>query len=60
LERLQEALGDQAHRAETVLAAAGAWLDAQVSAPVDQGVPDDGPPGGEVEAAPGPGEVRDS
>jgi N utilization substance protein A len=60
LERLQAALGDQASRAETVLAAVEAWLSAQVVESADPVIADEAPSGGEVGAAPGPGEARDS
>jgi transcription termination/antitermination protein NusA len=58
LERLQEALGDQAPRAETILAAVEAWLNAQVPESPDPGIADEVPSaGGEVGATPGPAEA---
>ncbi|HEY7601634.1 MAG TPA: hypothetical protein VIB60_03920, partial [Methylomirabilota bacterium] len=59
LERLREALGDQASGAETVLAAAEAWLNAQVpEAPADPPASDEALPDGEVGAESGPAETR--
>src|SRR5262249_6774617 len=58
LERLREALGDDASRAEVVLAAAEVWLDAQI-APAEPGSAAEAPVGEAIPAEPAPGEGGD-